>query len=134
MQTKLPQKVSGADTVGLGYWKSEVNEMNVAELQRSFNQLIDYLAELTAVVEDKQWKLDNEYARGFNDGVREGKHQTTPHYMLGHPETPTLKEQLLGEIKDLLKPEHEDMRQHLINTGYNTALSEVEAIINRLIK
>ncbi len=41
--TKIPSKVDGPDTVGLGYWPHQVNAMLLKELQKSHNQLIDYL-------------------------------------------------------------------------------------------
>ncbi len=106
MKTTLPHKVSGADTVGLGYWSSEVNEMNITELQRSFNQLIDYIAELT---EEVNGKIDAPKFVRYT-------HQVT---------VPTLKEQLLGEIKE-----------NSFKCGYSSYVSYdvVEAIINRLIK
>jgi hypothetical protein len=107
-KTPLPHKVSGVDTVGLGYWSSEVNEMNITELQRSFNQLIDYLAE-REVVEGMQ--------------------------------VPTLKEQLLREISKITvyyRSKHSrDCSRGETDAEKNVemiALSDVEAIINRIIK
>jgi hypothetical protein len=45
MITPLPEKITGFDTIGLGYWPHQVRAMEIEELIKSHNQLIDYLKE-----------------------------------------------------------------------------------------
>lgn len=123
IKTPLPSKVTGPDTVGLGYWPHQVHAMRLDELEKSHNQLIDYLTE-RAVVEGKQ----DEYTRGRIDEAKTcqgcSKERMT-----------TLKEQLLGEI-DILKRRHncppDDGNDY--DHGAYVALTDVEAAINRIIK
>ena len=87
-------------------------------IRQTFNQLITYLAELTEVVEGKQ-----EYTTSGSD--REVNVFNVGDLVAVRP-TPTLKEQLLGEIKSLSVHYEED-------EGWVVNYKEVEAIINRLI-
>ena len=125
MKTPLPEKilpptmtVTGSDLVTV----CPLNQEAVV-----INQLIDYLAELTAVVEGKQDKMHIVFG-----GTGEGSFQTaaTPggtggDGMVGSPlYTPTLKEQLLGEIKET----------SVLSFGIRIiAVEDVEAIINRVM-
>jgi len=93
-----------------------------AELtQIKINQLITYLAELTAVVKS-------------HEVLKTAKEQLDQHREMIErvplEDTPTLKETLLGEIQSIERNEGE---VGSYNVGYNTALSDVETIINRLM-
>lgn len=44
-KTPLPKKVTGPDTVGLGYWPGQIKAMFVSELVQSYNQLLEHLKE-----------------------------------------------------------------------------------------
>jgi hypothetical protein len=86
--------------------------------EEAINDIITYLAELTEVVEGKQ--------TGYADFEKP--------YMM--PETPTLKEMLLTEIAHLqIEPHMIDGEMDLspADRVHNSALTKVEAIINRLI-
>jgi hypothetical protein len=102
MKTVLPHKVTGPDTVGLGYWASEVNAMSIDELQKSHNQLIDVVAELREVVEGVKQKCmcGKEVCLGGAEVEIGGvcHRPNKPCYTIDP--TPSLKEQLLGEIEE----------------------------------
>lgn len=48
---EIPHKVEAPDTVGLGYWASEVNNMIIENLMKSHNQLIDVITEMREEIE-----------------------------------------------------------------------------------
>jgi hypothetical protein len=110
MKTPLPDK----------YTKLELQAFHSGDSVNAMikiNQLITYLAELTEVVEGKQ---ENDYYEALPDLSKT---------------TPTLKEQLLGETSKLKRaqsPMH-DAHQYYAVKDYNQALSDVQAIVNRLI-
>lgn len=99
MKTTLPEKLTHETNNSSG--SSEL------DTKQAINQLITYLAELTEEVEGKENKRYTEIVRG----------DVSP--------TPTLKEQLLREIKEL-DYFHE-------TAGDMVYVKEVQAIINRLI-
>lgn len=83
----------------------KVGETNYLE---TINQLIDIVAELWEVVEEQRQMSDQE--------------------KLIRDLTPNLKDQLLGAVRNL-----KSSSGTAVSQGYNVALSDVEAIINRLI-
>jgi hypothetical protein len=122
MKTLLPEKIKG-EIFEMGDFKGE----SLSTGDNTINQIITYLAELTEVVEGKQTKrytgLDE---RGFE--TSETVKQYVPYEVT---DTPTLKEQLLGEIAELPNAKHWNYDKI---EGYEKARQDVEAIINRLIK
>lgn len=135
MQTQLPEKIKGeishSGTFG-----------QVSTLKGSdgvINQLIDYLAELTTVVEGKvdkpvSWKtvdLRRPTTLTLKEVVDAWKKQALELAEVREVEmskpTPTLKETLLGEIRNL--PAHHNMQGHS-----HVNLKDVEAIINSIFK
>lgn len=93
----------------------------MSDYARDINLILDYLAELTEVVEKNQ-------ERHIEDIM-----------LLRHPvtETPSLKETLLGEIYTKIRKIYDFgtalAHRNDFNDGYNNALKDVEAIINRLM-
>jgi hypothetical protein len=94
------------------------------------NQLITYLAELTEVVECKATYREG-YEQGRFDAEMDGANLEFKQV------TPSLKEQLLKEINEKkIKPQYLDTPESIWGqkqSVWNQALSDVEAIINRLI-
>lgn len=113
IKTPLPEKIKDTAPEGTTFTSLDSTE-------RKINQLITYLAGLTEVVERKQDKHKEVL------GTFEIKGTVT--------KTPTLKEQLLGEIASMEKEEPNEMIDCLIASGYNQALAEVEDVIRRLVK
>ncbi len=114
-KTPLPEKI--------GNKPAQDDDSNlVYEVMIAVDQIIDYLKEREVV----------ENPNGCSP-----RNATTPHYMLGQPEepTPSLKEQLLGEIKAHRNDVYNrrDTTDYYCDT-YGNALDEVEAIIERIIK
>ncbi len=108
MKTPLPEKI----TV---YTSGQRGE---ATILLKINDIITYLAELTEVVEGKQdnWSHIKIDADAYLVGTS-GTNQ----------QTPTLKKQLLGEIKQL------SVRFNNDSNDWVVSYKDVEAIINRLI-
>jgi len=90
------------------------------EMTNSINRLIDVVAELREVVEGKQDKLVIKMGRGGGGGNLGPGGE-----IIGTYPTPSLKEQLLKEVK-ALDYLHEPL-------GDMVYVSDLEAIINRLM-
>ncbi len=111
LKTPLPEKFEGLKSSPESRYTTYTTE------QATINQLIDHVKELGEMIDQEKWDRDNEYARGFNDGAFEQNKIN---------DIPTLKEQLLGEIKR--------RSYHCVHNDHNAIkLDEVEAIINKLL-
>jgi hypothetical protein len=118
LKTPLPEKLNPLPfEVARNYSRDTLEQFYKRD--KVLNQLITYLAELTEVVEGKK-KFDVEK------------------WYRGEPQnTPTLKEQLLGEIRKIkrggISSDGSGVAKDLYDYPYNQALSDAEAIVNRLI-
>jgi hypothetical protein len=132
MQTPLPQKLTFGNPYSSGSGTLDIKE--------AVNQLIDVVAELREVVEGKsdyrqgyeQGRFDAEMDRAnleFKEVSGKMDKVLDDDLLERMKPTPSLKEQLLGEIKKLEKGTWSDVDE----VDYNRALEDVEAIINRLI-
>jgi hypothetical protein len=117
MKTPLPEKVRDFN-------QADFLE-NIDELAVSIDEIITYLAELTEVVEGKAT-----YRQGYEQGRFDAEMDRVN--LEFKQVTPTLKEQLLGEIREKTYNErdcYDDADSEIVIVKW----LDVEAIINRLI-
>jgi hypothetical protein len=114
LKTPLPEKIKSSIRFEPTDQGVQERQITAGEVANTVNQLITYLAELTEVVEGK---MDN-----WTQVKVETRAYPASTAVIG---TPSLKEQLLGEIKKL---------DCLNEIGGNMVFEDdVEAIINRLM-